>query len=174
MRSIRKWPNRLSLKFPTRWVNQNYGAGDISGPIKESEPILDPDSRRKWKMMACWGRTRRGQECPLREVIEMTRHGDTGVKRGSAPSEHVHLTVKGVPCARFGLRPHLPFDTRGSGPRVAFTNPRSNRIDFTNRIISAVFQKWAGGCVIFRILDFPGIFIDDKPIPMDKIGNLHI
>jgi len=35
----------LSLKFRTRWVNQSYGAGDISGPIKESGPILYPASQ---------------------------------------------------------------------------------------------------------------------------------
>jgi hypothetical protein len=109
------------------------------------------------------------------------KHGPSETPlRGGEPGlsglnqESGNLTAKGFPYAKFGLRPHLAFDTRGSRSRVSFTNPRSYRIDFTNRIIPIVFQKWARCCVIFRILDFPGIFIDHETISIEKIGNLYI
>jgi hypothetical protein len=69
-------------------------------------------------------------------------------------------------------RPLLTADTHG--PRIAFANPRPDRIDLANRMFLGVSQKRTGCRIIFGGFDIPGIFIPDETVDFHKIRQADI
>jgi hypothetical protein len=90
------------------------------------------------------------------------------------PQPNMQKKEKPVAIEYVVSRPLLTADTRGPRSRIAFANPRPDRIDPANRMFPGVSQKRTGCRIIFSGFDIPGIFIPDETVDFHKIRQADI